>query len=67
MGSGRPRLLNDVEEDILSGYILHENRQSRLVTQASLAAFIRDNFDVGCTPQAAGNYARQLGFRFKAL
>jgi transposase len=67
VGGGRPPLLDEVEEDVFSGYILHENDKGNSVSQASLATFVRENFEVDCTPHCAGDYARRLGFRFRGL
>lgn len=65
VGGGRPALLDGLQEDIFSGFILSENLNERNVTHSDLARFVSENFGMEMTPQTAGHYGRQLGFRFR--
>lgn len=62
---GRPALLDPLERDIFSGMILHEAEAGNNLRQSDMAEFIHDHFGYECSPQAAGNYARQSGFSIK--
>ena len=61
--SGHPALLDDVEMDIFSGFILHEEEKGHFLSQEDLAKFILEELGHECVPYTAGNYAMKLGFQ----
>ena len=59
---GRPRSLTHEDEELLGGFILHQNALNNKVTYKALDAFLRAELDVETSPSTLITYVHAGGF-----
>lgn len=63
--AGRPRTLTEAQENLVVGFVLHENSLGRRVRRSSVQAFILDNFQIKMHETTVGRFLGEKSFVMK--